>query len=122
MKNSKRLMSGILSAVFAFGGVSARSQRNKSQCSVFHPCSTQEIVGVGVGIGVISTLACFAGKSIGASGKNYQNAKGIGDNFGLENGIDTSEMDDFFDLVNPYVAKYFEISREKDGEIVVRLS
>ena len=122
MNVSKRLVSGILGAILALGGVSASSRRDKSQCSVLHPWSTQEIVGVGVGIGVIGTLSYFVGKSRGASGKNYQNAKDIGYSFGLENGIDTSEMDDFFYLVNPYVAEYFEISREKDGEIVVRLS
>lgn len=122
MKGSKKLISGVLSTVLALGGVSARSRRNKSQRSVLHPWSTQEVVGVGVGIGVIGTLSYFVGKSRGASGENYQNAKDIGDNFGLENGIDMSEMDNFFYLVTPYVAKYFKISREEDGEIVVRLS
>ena len=120
MKNSERLISGVLSTVLALGGVNARSRRNKSQRSVLHHWSTQEVVGVGVGIVGISTLMFLIGKSNGASEKNDQNAKDIGCRFGLKNGIDMSELKSFLRLVDPQRAKRLEISGDEDS-ITVRL-
>ena len=87
---------------------------------MLHPWSTQEVVGVGVGIGVIGTLSYFVGKSRGASESDNRCAKGIGAMYGLENGIDMSELKSFLSLVNPQRAKRLKISGNED-KIVVKL-
>ena len=128
MKGSRKLVSGVLSTVLALGGASAvrpekgvkAREKDKSQRSVLRPWSTKGIVGVIVGTGVIGTSSYFVGKSRGASEKNDQNEKSIGAMYGLENGIDMSELKGFLSFVNPQRAKRLDIQVNKD-EVIVKM-